>query len=103
MILFAPAERLRLSILTAVATLVAAPGLMGQTMVHIAQAGLLVEKLGDLAERAGGLGQTIIEQDCCMPGLTSVGTGIDLAGTSRGASAASSALAPSGPPPATRP
>jgi hypothetical protein len=30
----------------------------------------------------------------CMPGLTSVGTGIDLAGTSRGASAASSALAP---------
>jgi hypothetical protein len=32
----------------------------------------------------------------CMPGLTSVGTGIDFAGSSRGASAASSALAPSG-------
>ena len=28
----------------------------------------------------------------CMPGLTSVGTGIDFAGTSRGASAASSAF-----------
>jgi hypothetical protein len=32
----------------------------------------------------------------CMPGLTSAGTGIDFAGTSRGASVVSSALAPTG-------
>jgi hypothetical protein len=33
----------------------------------------------------------------CMPGLTSAGTGIDFAGTSRGACVTSSALTPTGP------
>ena len=52
-----------------------------------------IERAANLACHIGLSGAAM---NFCMPGLTSVGTGIDFAGTSRGASAASSALAPSG-------